>query len=377
MIYFDNASTTQTSKAAANAALKMMTEEFANPSSLHSFGFSAEKAITGAKETILKALNSTGELYFTSGGTEANNTIILGTAKAYKRRGSHFITTVIEHPSVTAAYKQLEQAGCEVTYLPLNKNGEISLSDLGSAIREDTVLVSLMAVNNEIGNINNMEEIYNTVKAANPDTLCHADCVQAFCKHPINAKFADFISISAHKIFGVKGCGAIIHKSGLRFAPRVFGGGQQQGVRPGTENVPGIAAFGAAVSALYGNIEENLEKTAKVKAELAKITETLSDIHINGGANTTPYILNLSFKGVRGEVLLHALEDKGIYVSTGSACSSKAKKNENVVAKVYGIPFGGSAVRFSFSSNNTTEEAVQVRAALQELVPVLRKFQRH
>ncbi len=376
MIYFDNASTTRTSEGAAKCALKMMTELYSNPSSLHSFGFDAEKVISEARETINRAIGSNGEVIFTSGGTEANNTIILGAAEAYKRRGRHFITTVIEHPSVAAAYKRLEDKGCEVEYLSLDNEGRISLEELGEKIRPDTVMVSLMAVNNETGTINDLKSIYELIKSKNPECLYHADCVQAFCKHPISIRYADFISISAHKIFGTKGCGAVCHKKGLRFAPRVFGGGQQNSVRPGTENTPGIAAFSQAVKELSPHIEENLRKVGEVKKELMKITEELADIHINGG-NTSPYILNLSFDGVRGEVLLHALEDRGIYVSTGSACSSKAKKNENVTAKIYGVPRGSGAVRFSFSSLNTAEEAQKTREALKELVPVLRKFVRH
>ncbi|MCD8090814.1 MAG: cysteine desulfurase [Clostridiales bacterium] len=375
MIYFDNASTTRTSENAAKAALKMMRELYSNPSSLHSFGFDCEKVLTEAKNTVLKALNSDGSLIFTSGGTEANNTVILGAAEAYKRKGRHFITTKIEHPSVTAAYKELERQGAEVTYLSLDDGGHISLEELRKAVREDTVLVSLMAVNNEIGTVNDIRKIYETIKSKNPDTLYHADCVQAFCKHEINGKNADFITVSSHKIFGPKGCGALVFKKGMRFAPRILGGEQQNALRPGTENTPGIAAFAAAAADLYDKIPENAERAKAVKAELLKITEILPDIAVNG-ENTSPYILNLSFKGIRGEVLLHALEDKGIYVSTGSACSSKAKKNENTVAKIWGVPRGGAAVRFSFSSENTVEEAAEAVKALSELVPLLRKFKR-
>ncbi len=376
MIYFDNAATTKTSEKAAKAALNMMTGLYSNPSALHSFGFECEKVISESKAVILKALSSEGDLVFTSGGTEANNTIILGTAEAYKRKGRHFITTAIEHPSVTASYKELEKQGAEVTYLSIDNGGNINLEELREAVREDTVLVSLMAVNNEIGTVNDIENIYKTIKSKNTDTLYHTDCVQAFCKHPVNGKYADFITVSAHKIFGTKGCGAVVFKKGLRFAPRILGGHQQNALRPGTENTPGIAAFAAAAEYLYDKIPENAEKVKAVKEKLLKITEILPDIAVNG-ENTSPYILNLSFKGVRGEVLLHALEDKGIYVSTGSACSSKAKKNENTVAKIWGVPRGGAAVRFSFSSENNPEEAEEVLKALTELVPTLRKFQRH
>lgn len=376
MIYFDNASTTKTSEAAAKAAVHMMTELFGNPSSLHSFGFSTEKVITEAKNVILKALGDPdGSIYFTSGGTEANNTVILGAAESYKRKGRHFITTHIEHPSVTAAYKELEKNGAEVTYLSLDKDGNIDLKELEESIRPDTVLVSLMAVNNEIGTVNDMEKIYGIIKAKNPDTLYHSDCVQAFCKHHISGKYADFITISSHKIFGMKGCGALYCRKGVRFAPRILGGSQQLALRPGTENTAGIAAFSQAVKDLSGHIDENYENVGRVKAKLAEITDILPDIHING-ENTSPYILNLSFEGLRGEVLLHALEEKGIYVSTGSACSSKAKKNENVVAKIWGAPQGGCAVRFSFSSENTEEEASEAVKALEELVPLLRRFKR-
>lgn len=354
----------------------MMIELYSNPSSLHAFGFDCEKTINNAKSTILSALNSDGNLIFTSGGTEANNTAILGCAAARKRYGSHFITTHIEHPSVTAAYKYLEENGAEVTYLTPDSGGNISIDELKAAIRKDTVLISLMAVNNEIGTINDLKTIYETIKAINPDTLYHADCVQAFCKHPINAKYADLISVSSHKIFGTKGCGALVFKNKVRFKPRILGGEQQNALRPGTENTPGIAAFGEAVKNLADNIEENLKSVAAVKNRLLQITTLLPDIFVNG-ENTSPYILNLSFEGLRGEVLLHALEDKGIYVSTGSACSSKAKKNENTAAKIWGVNRGGSAVRFSFSSENTAEEADAVLEALSELVPLLRKFQRH
>lgn len=376
MIYFDNASTTKTSDAAAKAALGMMTELYSNPSSLHGFGFSSEKVINDARKTIIRALGDPdGSLFFTSGGTEANNTAILGAANAYKRNGRHFITTDIEHPSVRAAYDRLRAEGAEVSLLKVDKNGSIDLDELENTVREDTVLVSIMAVNNEIGVINDTESIYGIIKKKNPRTLYHADCVQAFCKHRINGKNADFITISSHKIFGTKGCGGLFCKKGVRFSPMILGGHQQQSLRPGTENTPGIAAFSCAVSELAGHIDENLKKVDEVKNRLLRITELIPDIHING-ENTSPYILNLSFDGLRGEVLLHALEEKGIYVSTGSACSSKAKKNENVTAKILGLSRGESSVRFSFSSENTPEEADQAVNVLCGLVPELRRFRR-
>lgn len=375
MIYFDNAATTVVSDEALKAVVYMLKESFANPSSLHFAGFEAEKEIEKAKEALAKYLKcGKDEILFTSGGTEANNTAILGVAESYKRYGKHFITMELEHPSVMETYKLIEANGCKVTYVGADEKGYISFDELENAVCEETVLVSVMFVNNETGTLQDIEKIGKIIKKKNPRTLLHVDCVQAFGKHKISFKDADLISISGHKIHAPKGIGALYVKKGVRLKPLITGGGQQNGIRPGTENTSGIKAFSVAAEKAYENIEENFKRVLEVKRELLKVKGLLDGVYVNGDEeNGSPYILNLSFDGVRAEVLLHALEDRGICVSTGSACSSRQRAYKGVIYRLNPERAEG-AVRFSFSHFNTVDEAKECVKALCEIVPMLRKF---
>lgn len=376
MIYFDNASTTKISKPVLEAVVDMLENGYANPSSLHSLGFEVEKKITRAREIIANALRVTpDEIYFTSGGTEANNTAILGACKAGKRRGSHFVTVNIEHPSVMDCYKELEAMGKEVTYLEVDEKGYVNIDELESLIREDTVLVSVMYVNNEVGTIQDIAEIAKRIKAKNANTLFHVDCVQAFGKHIIDTKNIDLISMSGHKIHAPKGVGALYIKKGVRLESLHFGGGQESAFRPGTENTSAIVGMGVACELAYNNLTTNLEKVALVRKKVLEITQRLEGVHVNGDIeNGSPYILNLSFEGVKGEVLLHSLESEDIFVATGSACSSRVKKKKKVVDFIIDGR-GENAIRLSFSDENTVEEAEKLLEVLERLVPMLRRFQ--
>lgn len=375
MIYFDNASTTKMSDVVLEKMYDFMKTGFGNPSSLHSLGFQVEKEITNARKIIASALKaSLDEIYFTSGGTEGNNTAILGVAEAYKKRGNRVITMKIEHPSVTDSYKELEKRGFDVITLDVDEKGYINIDELKNAVNDDTILVSIMYVNNEVGTIQDIEKIYSVIKEKNENCIFHTDCVQAFGKHPINSKNADIITISSHKIQSAKGVGAMYIKKGVRVNSLHFGGTQEKGFRPGTENTYGIYAFGIAAEIAINNMDENYKRVKEVRDTLLKITEDLEGVYVNGDVqNGSPYILNLSFENVKGEVLLHALENEEIYVATGSACSSRAKVKKKVVDYIVDGR-GSSAVRFSFSGENTVEEAEKVVESLKRNVPILRMF---
>lgn len=375
MIYFDNGSTTRVSDVVADKMYALLKTQFGNPSSLHSLGFQAEKELTASRKIIAAALGiGAEEVYFTSGGTEANNTAVIGTAMAYRSRGTHLITMSIEHPSVTDSFKYLESKGFQVTYLPVDEKGYVNIQQLKNAITDKTTLVSIMYVNNEVGTVQNIEEIARVIKETKKDCYFHVDCVQAFCKHKIPIKNVDLISVSSHKIHGPKGVGALYVRNGVRCESLHFGGGQEKGFRPGTENIAGIVGFACAVEN-SGNLTEKAERVQRVKNILLEGVMSLENVFVNGDLEKgSPYILNLSFQDVRGEVLLHALEDKEIYVATGSACSSKLKKKQKIVDFLV-AGRGENAVRFSFCEENTTEQAEKVVQALKELVPVLRKFQ--
>lgn len=375
MIYFDNASTTPISKPVLEKLNNFLENSFANPSSLHGLGFEVEKQVSNARKQIANALKANpNEIYFTSGGTEANNTAILGIADAYKRQGNKVVTTNIEHPSVTDSFKELEKRGFEVVTLCVDEKGYVDIEQLQEIVDNNTILVSIMCVNNELGTIQDIEKFYTAIKAKNSKCIFHTDCVQAFGKHHINAKFADAISMSSHKINSVKGVGALYLKKGVRCSNLHFGGTQENGFRPGTENTPAIVAFGLASEIAAQNIDKNLKNVQLVKDELLSITSTLDDVYVNGDTeNGSPYILNLSFKDVKGEVLLHALENEEIYVATGSACSSRAKEKKKIVDYLVDGR-GANAVRFSFGSLNTVDEAKAVVESLKKNVPILRMF---
>ena len=375
MIYFDNASTTALSDPVYELVCDALKNSFANPSSLHSAGFEVEKLMTKARERVASAMGvNADDVYFTSGGTEANNTAVLGAARAAARNGKHLITTVIEHPSVADSFRLLEEEGYTVTYLPVDENGLVSVDDLKTAMDSETTLVSIMYVNNEVGAIQDIKALSETAKAINPHCVFHTDCVQAFGKHRLPASCVDMISVSGHKIHAPKGVGALYVKKGTRIKNLHLGGGQEKGLRPGTENTAAIIGFGLASETAAKAMDESFKQVSEVKKALFDGISELEDIYINGSLeNSSPYILNVSFKGVKGEVLLHALERQQIYVATGSACSSKLKKKKKIVDLLIDGR-GENNVRFSFSSDNTTEEAKTAADVIKKEVPILRRF---
>lgn len=381
-IYLDNSATTQCSEAVKNIVVKVMTEDYGNPSSMHIKGVEAERYVKEAAAAVAKTLRcQEKEIVFTSGGTESNNLAILGSAMANRRAGKHIITTAIEHPSVKNAMRFLEQEGFEITWLPVNEDGEISLSDLEAAVREDTILVSVMMVNNEMGALEPVEAAGRIIHSRNPAAIFHVDAIQAYGKFRIVPKRMniDLLSVSGHKIHGPKGVGFLYIKDRTKIRPISFGGDQQKGMRSGTVNAPGIAGLGAAAREIYENFETKTEWMYELKAYFADRLRTLENVKLNGktGSESAPHIVSASFLGVRSEVLLHALEDRGIYVSAGSACSSSHPSAAGTLAAI-GLDRAHqeSALRFSFSVHTTKEELDAVFEALEELLPMLRKYRR-
>jgi len=377
-VYFDSAATTKPSKAVIEKVTQVLTKSWGNPSSLHKIGMTAEGEIKKTAETLARALNARPEEFiFTSGGTESNNLAILGAAECYNRRGLDLVTTKIEHPSVTEAFLQLQKLGFNVTFLDVDAKGHIYLEQLKDAVTEHTILVSIMAVNNEIGTVQNIEKAGEVIKSRNPEALFHVDGVQSFGKEKLSLAKGrvDLLSFSGHKIHGIKGGGGLYIRKGVRLQPMLYGGEQQNKIRTGTENVPAIAAMGTAAEEAFLKLEANHAKVGKLRHAMLSICDELEGVRINGDAESgSPYILNLSFDGVRGEVLLHTLEGHGIYVSTGSACS-KGAKSHSVIRRL-DVPEDrvGSAVRFSFSPDNTESEVEYCIEILKKNIPVLRKY---
>lgn len=381
-VYFDNSATTVVTESVKDIVVKAMTEDFGNPSSMHMVGVNAEKYIKEAKENIAHILKvDTKEIYFTSGGTESNNMAILGTAQANKRRGNKIITTAVEHSSVASPMKYLEEQGFDVVYLPVNRYGVASMDALRKEMTEDTILVSVMYVNNEVGAIQPVSEIGHYIKEINPQVVYHVDAIQSFGKMEIRPKKdnIDLLTVSGHKIHGPKGSGFIYIKKNTKINPIILGGGQQMGVRSGTENVPGIAGIGQAAKDCYNHLEENAAKMTELKDYLIDRLEAMDGVTVNSrkGTEGAPHIVSASFQGVRSEVLLHALEDKGIYISAGSACSSN-KPAVSATLKAMGIDkeLLESTVRFSFSEFNTIEEIDYALEQLNVLLPILKKYVR-
>lgn len=375
-IYFDNAATTKIIPEVREIMLETMDEEYGNPSSVHLKGIGAEKYIRYAKNIISKQLKCEAkEIVFTSGGTESNNLGLIGIALANKRAGNHIITTGIEHASVYNPVLYLEEMGFRVTFLKVDRAGKVDFEDLKRALCEDTILVSTMAVNNEIGTVEPVEEIAKIIKEYNKDIIYHVDAVQAFGKMPIYPKRIgiDALSMSGHKIHGPKGSGALFVDSHVKIKPILHGGGQERGKRSGTENTAAIAGMGKAAEIVYGRLEENRKIMQKVKRALIKGATAIEGVTDNSGE--APHIASLSFRGVKSEVLLHALENKGIYVSAGSACSSNHPAVSGVL-KAIGLEQDllESTLRFSFCEYNTIEEAEYTVEVLKEILPMLRRF---
>lgn len=377
-VYFDNAATTKIIPEVREIMLETLDTEYGNPSSMHLKGVGAEKYIRYAKGVMSKQLKcEPKEIIFTSGGTESNNLALIGMALANKRAGRHIITTGIEHASVYQPLLHLEEQGFRVTFLKVDKEGKVDLEELKKSLCEDTILVSVMAVNNEIGAVEPIEEIAGIVKEYNQDIIYHVDAVQAFGKMTIYPKRigVDAMSMSGHKIHGPKGSGALFVDSRVKIKPILYGGGQERGIRSGTENTSAIAGMGKAVEIIYGRLEENNRKMCQVKETLIAGALGIEGVTDHSGA--APHIASLSFSGVRSEVLLHALEDRGIYVSAGSACSSNHPAVSGVL-KAIGLDKNllESTLRFSFSEYNTVEEAEYTVSVLKEILPVLCRFTR-
>ena len=381
-IYFDNAATTKIIPEVREIMLETIDEEYGNPSSMHLKGVGAEKYIRYAKNAISKQLKcEPKEIIFTSGGTEANNLALIGIAQANKRAGNHIITTGIEHPSVYNPVLYLEELGFRVTFLKVNHEGKVDLEHLREELCDETILVSTMAVNNEIGAVEPIEEIATIIqsynKEHNKNIIYHVDAIQAFGKQQLYPKRIgiDAMSISGHKIHGPKGSGALFVDSKVKIKPILFGGGQEKGMRSGTENTAAIAGIGKATEVMYERLEENCMKMQAVKDTLVQGATALEGVTDNSGE--APHIASLSFRGVRSEVLLHALEEKGIYVSAGSACSSNHPAISGVLKAIeLDKELLESTLRFSFCEYNTVEEADYTVKVLEELLPMLRRFTR-
>ncbi|MBE6034671.1 MAG: cysteine desulfurase [Clostridiales bacterium] len=388
-VYLDNSATTKPYSAVTDKMVEYMKEDFGNPSSLHRLGISAEKAVKSARKSVAEALTvREDELIFTSGGTEADNTALIGAASARQRRGKKIITTAIEHPAVLEAAGRLESKGFIVEYIEVDEKGLVDLRALQEALTEDTLLLSIMGVNNEVGTIEPIQEIvqikneYN--KTHGTDVLLHVDAVQAFGKLPLQSNGIDMIAVSGHKIHGPKGIGALYVRKGLTIEPYMIGGGQERHMRSGTENVPAIVGFGQAAKAAKEDFDLRIKNMSSAREYLLEGIKTeIKDIKINGAEKDSldwdsgmccPSVLNISFLGTRGEVLLHTLEQDGIYVSTGSACSSNKKGRSHVLKamRLKDKEIEG-AIRFSFSEFNTIEEMQYV---LEHLKAAVAKFRR-
>ena len=380
--YLDNSATTRCSKAAADKMVLLLTEDFGNPSSLHMKGVIAEKYINEAKKKIARTLKcQEKEIVFTSGGTESNNLAIIGSAMANQRAGKHIITTQVEHASVANTMKFLEDSGFEITYLGVDHDGRISLEELKAAMRPDTILVSIMQVNNEIGAVMPVEEAGRLIKEINPSTLFHVDAIQSYGKLHISPKNmnCDLLSVSGHKIHGPKGSGFLYIKDKTKIKPIIYGGGQQKGMRSGTENVPAIAGLGVAAEEIYTDLDTKIEAMYELKSHFINEVTRIDGVTVNGLTDKTsaPHIVSVSVQGVRAEVILHTLEDKNIYVSAGSACSSN-KPAVSATLKAIGLPkeLLDSTVRFSFCVDTTIEEIDYAVKVMQDVVPKLQKYTR-
>ena len=357
VVYLDNSATTKVYDEVAEKMTAVMLEHYGNPSSLHTLGLDAEKLLKEARREVASVFNAEDkEIVFTSGGTESDNMAIFGAYNSKKRESNHIITTTIEHPAVLEAVKSLEKQGAKVTYIDVDRDSRLDMDALKDAAEKGAALISVMAVNNETGAMMPLC-LVNEVKG---NAILHCDGVQAFCKEEINNLPAELISVSAHKIHGPKGIGALYIKNGTKISPVIEGGGQERGLRSGTENLPGIVGMAEAVKISMKD-KEGYDRILKLNQRMRKgILDTLSDIRINSPENGVPYILNISFLGTKGEVLLHKLEQDGIFVSTGSACSSgrNGRKSGSHVLRAMGLNKEEveGAIRFSFSTFNTEEE---------------------
>lgn len=382
-VYLDNSATTKCYESVRQLVGKVMCEDYGNPSSMHRKGVEAEKYVKYSKEAIAKLLKvQPKEIVFTSGGTESDNLALIGTARGRKRAGNHLITSSVEHPAILNTMRYLEEEeGFRVTYLPVDKNGRICLDALKEALCRETILVSVMYVNNEMGAVQPIEEAVQIVKSYNSNIYFHVDAVQGYGKYRIYPKRLgiDMLSVSGHKIHGPKGIGALYINEKVKIRPIVFGGEQQKNVRSGTENVPGIAGLGLASEEIYRNLDMKVAEMRRLKARFIEGLREMDHIIINGlcDEQSAPHIISVGFQGIRSEVLLHTLEDSGIYVSAGSACASNHPQTSGVL-KAIGLEreYLESTLRFSLSEFTTEEEIDYTLKTLYNCVPMLRRYRR-
>ena len=382
-VYLDNSATTRAYDEVGDLVRKVMCEDYGNPSSMHAKGVQAEHYIKDTREILAKLLKvKDKEIIFTSGGTESDNLALIGAARANRRRGCHLITSSIEHPAVLNTMRYLEEEeGFRVTYLPVDRYGRIRLEALEEALCPETILVSVMYVNNEVGSVQPVDAAADLVKAYNREILFHVDAVQGFGKYRIypRREKIDMLTLSGHKIHGPKGTGALYIGEHVKIKPIVFGGEQQRNIRSGTENVPGIAGLGLAAKMIYDGLEEKVVRMRDLKTRFIGGVQKLDDITIHGLYDETsaPHIISVGFAGIRSEVLLHALEERGICVSSGSACASNHPAISGVLKGIGADKeYLDATLRFSMSEFTTAEEIDYTLETLYNLVPVLRRYTR-
>lgn len=381
--YLDNSATTRVFPEVVDLMVKTMSTDYGNPSSMHTKGVEAENYIKEATKTFAQILKvQEKEIYYTSGGTESDNWALIGTAMANHRTGNHIVVTAMEHPAVGAVADFLEKQGFDVTRLSVDEQGRIDPEKLRDAVREDTIVVSMMYVNNEIGAVQDIAALSRVIKAKNPKTYVHVDAIQAFGKYHIYPKRMgiDMLSVSSHKLHGPKGVGLLYIDDKVKIVPIIYGGGQQKGMRSGTDNVPGIAGFGLAAKMTYDRLDEKIARMYAMKKRLVDGLMELPDVHIHGMAveEGAPHIVSAAFVGVRSEVLLHTLEERGIYVSAGSACSTHKRNASPTMQAIQAPkPLTEATVRFSFSETTTEEEIDYALGVIKEIIPMLRRYTRH
>lgn len=382
-IYLDNSATTRCYPEVGDLVYKVMCMDYGNPSSVHRKGVEAEHYIREAKERLARILKvNAKEIFFTSGGTEGDNLALIGAARANQRAGNHLITTAIEHPAILNTMRYLEGEGFRVTYLPVDPKGQVKLQALKEALCEDTILVSVMYVNNELGSLQPVDEAVRLVKQYNPSILFHTDAVQGFGKYHIYPKRQgiDMLTASGHKIHGPKGIGFLYVGEGVKIQPIIFGGEQQKNIRSGTENVPGIAGLGLAASMIYQDMDMKVALMRDLKTYFLKGLSKIDKVVIHGltDENSAPHIISAGISGIRSEVLLHALEGEGIYVSSGSACASNHPAISGVLKGIgTAKEYLDATLRFSMSEFTTKEEIDYTLNTLYNCVPMLRRYTRH
>ena len=381
-VYLDYSATTPVKDEVLKEMLPYFTEKFGNPSSLYDTGLEAKAAVAHAREQVAALINADPkEVFFTAGGTEADNWALFGVCDQLKAKGNHIITTKIEHHAILHSCAFLEKQGIDVTYVGIDKDGRVNLKELEDAITDKTILISVMMVNNEIGAVEPIEEAIKVIKEKNPNTLVHVDAIQAYGKYRIFPKKLgiDMLSVSGHKIHAPKGTGFLFIKDKTKVKPLIYGGGQQKGMRSGTENVPGVAALGEASEEIYENFEEKIDHLYQIKQRFVEGVLKIEGVSVNGktGRDSAPQIVSVSIDGVRSEVMLHTLEDRKIYVSAGSACSSNKPSVSHTLTSI-GLKNNllDSTIRFSFSVHTTEEEIDYALEVMNEVVPKLRRYTR-